>query len=263
MNAPARVFCALQFVGFCLISAQSEEVSTTLNFVNEAGVNEVGISLTIPEFETGNDTTNLTGTVDVTLEIDPSSGVVTELSFTGGAASGTPITLAGDSTNVFNPGSYSFTSTVLTGTANTLSPPGPVSNSPGMGDYDAALHELIINGGVLSGSVNSLFVNETVNQNFGTSPGERHRFRNGKHRRHVSPRLVGREYCGLRPGCGPAGKLDHRRSGWRCYSNFRRKWNAEGRGAGERSLPAADPRVFSVSADRHERQQHQPGLRRF
>ena len=145
-------------------------VSTTLNLVDEPNVNTLAISLAIPEFETGNDTTDLNGTVEATLQIDPVNGVVSQLTFTGGAISGTPITLAGNSTLLINPGSYSFNSNVLSGRVNTIAPPGSVDNVPGAGDFSAARHELAINGGVLSGLLSSTFVNENVNQDFAANP---------------------------------------------------------------------------------------------
>ena len=145
-------------------------VSTTLNLVDEPNVNKLAISLAIPEFETGNDTTDLSGTVEATLQIDPVDGVVSQLTFTGGAISGTPITLAGNSTLLINPGSYSFNSNVLSGRVNTIAPPGSVDNVPGAGDFSAARHELAINGGVLSGLLSSTFVNENVNQDFAANP---------------------------------------------------------------------------------------------
>ncbi|MDB4687690.1 discoidin domain-containing protein [Akkermansiaceae bacterium] len=145
-------------------------VSATLNLVDEPNVNTLAISLAIPEFETGNDTTDLSGTVEATLQIDPVNGVVSQLTFTGGAISGTPITLAGNSTLLINPGGYSFNSNVLSGRINTIAPPGSVDNVPGAGDFSAARHELAINGGVLSGLLSSTFVNENVNQDFAANP---------------------------------------------------------------------------------------------
>lgn len=161
---------ALMFLVLLSSTERAEGVATTLALVDEGGVNELAISLSIPNFESSNDTTNLSGSAVATIDIDPVTGVVTELTFTGGAVSGTPIVLAGDSDfgNAF--GSYSFGSTVLTGSVNTPVPPGVVDNAPGVGDFGSAQHELTINGGTLSGDVISILGNQVVNQDFGASP---------------------------------------------------------------------------------------------
>ncbi|NNC90808.1 MAG: hypothetical protein HKN82_20325 [Akkermansiaceae bacterium] len=170
MTPGARITRFTALLGLLIQSAAGEFVSTTLNLVNEANVNELLITLSIPDFESSSDITNVSGTAEVALEIDPSTGTVTQLTFTGGSVTGTPISLNGNHNFGSLVGTYSFNSTDLFGTVNTPAPPGVVDNAPGIGDFDSARHEVIINGGVLSGSVDSLLGNQPVNQDFSTDP---------------------------------------------------------------------------------------------
>ena len=72
---PSKIFavCVAGMVWLGMPHTKAEIVSTTLNLVNENDVNVLAVSLAIPQFETGNDTTRLSGTADATLQIDPAT----------------------------------------------------------------------------------------------------------------------------------------------------------------------------------------------
>ena len=156
---------------FCLSQlAQAEVVSTTLNLVSEATFNELGVTIDIDNFQSSSDTSTLTGTVEITIDFDPITGEVFTLDLTGGTISGSQVNFAGNHNSGAVVGSYTLMSNNMAGEPNTIAPPGIVTDNPGFGDFVAADHELIINSGTFTGSVNTIAGNQPVNEDLSVNP---------------------------------------------------------------------------------------------
>jgi len=118
-----------------------------LTLVNEAGYNSMNVRLDIPLFGSQTRTSTITGTVLATLAIDPATNRTPELSISDGVISGTPVSF---SMSVFLLGSVKINSSTIGGTAFTTTPPGPVD--PPTGNFDATLHQFVMNQGTLTGT---------------------------------------------------------------------------------------------------------------
>lgn len=141
------------------------EGTATLNVVEEEGFNTIDLDLNPPLLSASSDSTNLTGTVQVRLEIDPENDQVSEITVLDADLEGTPIKLAAGNAGA----NYSFESEGLGATLMTPNPPGIVD--PATGEFDASEHELTVNRGVMSGEIFILFVaNETVDFDFASAP---------------------------------------------------------------------------------------------
>ena len=87
------------------------------------------------------DTTDLSGTVDIQINLNPQTGEITELTFTGGSFFGTNI---GFDFGFFG----SISGTNLGGTIETPSPPGSVIGV----DFPASEHDITLNSGEITGT---------------------------------------------------------------------------------------------------------------
>ena len=121
-----------------------------LTLVDETGLNEVDIDLTVSGFGSSNDTSDLSGTIEVQLNLSPATGNTDEMTILSADVTGTDVTL--DSGNFL--ASYSFESKDLGFTAFTPVAPGIVD--PSNGEFDSSQHELTVNRGILEGEARSI-----------------------------------------------------------------------------------------------------------
>lgn len=144
-----------------------EPVTTTLEITPEPGFNSIEITLAPPILDSSSDTTDLTGSLEVELDIDPDNDQVSALTIINGTATGTPLSL---SASTFFVGSYDFNSTSIGAVIETPSPPGAVD--PATGEFDASEHSLTVNNGSLSGSISIplLGVDDMVDFDFAALP---------------------------------------------------------------------------------------------
>lgn len=142
----------------------------TLTLLDEDGVNEVAIELDVEEIGDSDDTSNLTGTLEVEVNISPSTSSTDEFSIISANVSGSDIELSAVRTIFFNPvAEYDITGTGLGFTAETTNPPAMVD--PATGEFDAADHSITVNEGVLDGSANTVLTDEIeVTFNFADQP---------------------------------------------------------------------------------------------
>jgi hypothetical protein len=144
-----------------------ETVNTTLEITPEPGFNSIEITLAPPVLDLSSDTTDLSGSLEVELEIDPDGDQVSALTIINGSATGTPLSL---SASTFFVGSYDFNSTEIGAAIETPAPPGAVD--PATGEFDASEHSLSVNSGTLSGSISIplLSIDEMVDFDFAAVP---------------------------------------------------------------------------------------------
>ena len=147
----------------------------TLTLADENGANEVDIEISVSlnninlESE---DSADLTGTIDVQLNINPGTGKTDELTILSANVEGGDINLSAEERVLpFLPpvAEYDFSGTGLGFTAETTTPPGAVD--PETGEFDASDHSVTVNRGMLNGSANTALTEETaVMYDFGTAP---------------------------------------------------------------------------------------------
>jgi hypothetical protein len=127
-----------------------------LTLVDEAGFNEVDIGLDVSGIGSSNDTSDLSGTIEVQLNISPATVTSNEMTILSADVSGTDVTL--DASLPFGLASYSFESKDLGFTAFTPEAPGIVD--PLTGEFDASQHELTVNRGTLKGEASTLLTGD-------------------------------------------------------------------------------------------------------
>jgi len=159
---PLTIACSL----FPSLFLFGETVSTTLEITPEPEFNSIEITIAPPVLPLSGDNTNLSGSLEVELEIDPDSDQVSALTIINGTASGTPLSLS--ASNFL--GSYDFSSTEIGAGVETLTPPGAVD--PTTGEFDASEHSLTVQSGTLFGSISIplLDIDEIVDFDFATEP---------------------------------------------------------------------------------------------
>ncbi len=121
-----------------------------LTLVDEAGANEVDIDLDVSNIGSSNDTSDLSGTIEVQLNISPVTATTDEMTILSADVNGTDVTL--DAGGFL--ANYSFQSKNLGFTAFTPQAPGIVN--PSNGEFDASQHELTANRGTLEGEAYTL-----------------------------------------------------------------------------------------------------------
>jgi hypothetical protein len=146
------------------LPALGAEQITTLDLVDEAGYNTVSLTIDVPLIGSSSDTTNLSGSLQVRLGIDPSTDEVGELTILTGNVTGTGVTLS--KSGLF--GSYNVSSTSLGATLASPAPPGVVD--PPTGNFDATQHTFTINSGTLGGSFTVLGTTTPIALDFATAP---------------------------------------------------------------------------------------------
>ncbi|MGJ8698029.1 MAG: hypothetical protein ACSHYF_17045 [Verrucomicrobiaceae bacterium] len=152
MKYPA--FLATFALAHTLLVAQPNTANLTL--VDESGFNELDISvraLTLND----SDTAILTGFINISLNIDPLTGKTDQLGVTESEVAASDVS--------FNLSNFLLSAELdakgLMGTASTPGGTSPVNEA---GEFDAALHEVTINSGTLSGEANGDPINNDISE---------------------------------------------------------------------------------------------------
>lgn len=119
----------------------------TLTLVDENGFNEVDIDLDVAIAGASDDTSSLTGTVEVQVNVTPDLSSTSELTILSADVSGSDISL---SRSFLFTSLYSLRGENLRFSAETTSPPGLVDVTNG--EFDASQHEITVDQGTFSGS---------------------------------------------------------------------------------------------------------------
>lgn len=155
-----KVFRSLPLFAPLLVFAQEPNVAS-LTLVQENGLNQFDITVGAQGLR-DSDKTNLSGTAEITLNIDPSSGTTdslfinganitaTDMNFTLSTLFGLVVIAELDAQN-------------LKGTAGT--PLGSAPVNPATGEFDAALHTFTLNDGTISGEAPDSSVNNNISEN--------------------------------------------------------------------------------------------------
>ncbi|MFP6879679.1 MAG: hypothetical protein VCA34_01935 [Roseibacillus sp.] len=156
----------LSGVLFAILPLHAETVFSTLTITPGGEFNSIELEIVPPALPSDSDATDLDGTLDVKLEINPDTNQVSEMTVIDGDATGSAIHLSGS--NFL--GNYDFTSSELGAEVITPVPPGIVD--PLTGEFDASAHQLTVNAGVLSGSiaVPLLGIDEEIAFDFSAAP---------------------------------------------------------------------------------------------
>lgn len=132
-----------------------------------AGVNRLNVTVTgtaSGQTATDTETTDVTGTIDSSINADPTTGATTQMTITSGNISLSNMNFV---LRVFVIVTVAdVTTSGLGGTAFTLAPPAPVTPNASGGTFDASLHSILINRGTVSGTA----LGNPVNEDFATSP---------------------------------------------------------------------------------------------
>ena len=129
------ILAFLLLPAFLILPASATPATATLTAVNETGFNRINLEFEPPVLPTGSDTSQLTGTIEILLEIDPATDEVSEMSIIDGNIQGSPVEMSG---STFFVGSYNLESSSLDAILDTPNPPGIVD--PTTGDFDSAQH---------------------------------------------------------------------------------------------------------------------------
>ena len=133
-----------------------------LILVDEGGANEVDIELEISLGAINlksDDTSDLTGNIDVELNINPGTATTDEFTILSADVQGSDIELSAQERILFAVvAEYDFTGTGLGFTAETTTPPGRVNVETG--EFDASDHSVTVDHGLLNGSADSLATEE-------------------------------------------------------------------------------------------------------
>jgi hypothetical protein len=151
----------------CFGTWQVHAVPATANLilVDESGFNAIDIAIDVPVVGGSSDTSEVSGTVAVELEIDPLTDEVTELTVVDGNVSGSGVEF---SRNIIV-ARYDVTASSIGAVLSTPDPPGVVDGPTG--DFDAAQHWFTINSGELEGEVRAGFETTVIPPvNFADAP---------------------------------------------------------------------------------------------
>ncbi len=132
--------------------------SSQLRLVNEAGFNQINVTVDPGSGLADTDVTTLSGTVDAQFDIDPIAGTASQLTLSNGRATGTNMTFS--RSTLF--GGYNINATDLSSTLYTIVPPGTVNPVDGL--FAANQHRFDIDQGNITGSTNGLIGNNTINE---------------------------------------------------------------------------------------------------
>ncbi|MFT6864566.1 MAG: hypothetical protein ACJAVK_003134 [Akkermansiaceae bacterium] len=150
----------LLLLASCPVFLPGQSVNqATLTLVEEAGFNEVEIELDISNFGDSDDTSVLSGTLEVQVNISPIVATTDQLTILSADVSGSDIELK---SRTFI-SSYEFTGTNLGFTATTIIPPGIVD--PATGGFEANQHAVSTTRGLLRGEADTL-ITEPIDVDF-------------------------------------------------------------------------------------------------
>lgn len=138
-----------------------------LTTVNENNFNQITLEFEPPVLPNGEDTTTLSGTIEVLLEIDPATDQVSEMTIVDGEIEGSPVEI---SESAFLIGSYDLESSILGASLVTLDPPGLVD--PDSGEFDSSQHSFTVTSGTLGGNISAplLGLDENLSFDFAELP---------------------------------------------------------------------------------------------
>ncbi len=141
----------------------------TLTLVSDASNNKLQVTLAIPSVAASNtQTTTVTGTMNVSTDVDSATGATSALTLTGGNIAMSNMHFVLYAYIFFKAADISTAS--MAGTVYTPQPvPAPVTPNANGGTFDAALHHLIINSGTIGGTAGYPSA-APVNVNFADSP---------------------------------------------------------------------------------------------
>jgi autotransporter-associated beta strand protein len=129
-----------------------------LRLVNEAGFNQINVTVDPGSGLADTDVTTLSGTVDAQFDIDPLASTISQLTLSNGRATGTNMNFS--RSTIF--GGYNINATDLSSTLYTIVPPGTVNPVDGL--FAANQHRFDIDQGNITGSTNGLIGNNTINE---------------------------------------------------------------------------------------------------
>lgn len=144
---------------FPLVASAQEPNIGSLTLVEEAGFNQFDITVGASG-ASDRDRTSLTGTAEVALNIDPTSGTTDSLVITGADISATDMNFTLRAFFIITVASLNAEN--LKGTADTPLGFGPVNRETGK--FDAALHTFTLNEGTISGEALDNPVNSDVSE---------------------------------------------------------------------------------------------------
>ena len=160
------ILALLLLPAFLILPASATPATATLTAVNEAGFNRITLEFEPPVLPAGSDTSRLSGTIEVLLEIDPETDEVSEMSIIEGNIQGSEIEM---SASVFLLGSYDLESSTLDAILDTPNPPGIVN--PATGEFDSSQHSFTVVSGDLSGEISTLLTGTSeISFNFADAP---------------------------------------------------------------------------------------------
>lgn len=139
-----------------LLRAELVDVVLTLS-PPTTSENSIELQITAP-LASAPDQSEVSGTVNARIDIDPTTGEISSLELLSGNISGTPVSFSATSFLA----SYNVATSALGGTVDTPNAPAPVT----AGQSAADLHEFTINSGTLTGSARLGPTNTPVSQNF-------------------------------------------------------------------------------------------------
>ncbi len=150
------------------MSVQAFTGNGTLTLVTPAtGVNKLNVTVTATasgQTTSDTETSNVTGTIDGSINADPTTGATTELTITSGNISLSNMNFV---LRVFVIVTVAdVTTSGLGGTAFTPAPPAPVTPNASGGTFNASLHRILINRGTVSGTA----LGNPVSSDFSTAP---------------------------------------------------------------------------------------------
>jgi len=146
---PAGSLLCLLLIQVTLTSPGSATPATAqLAAVSEAPFNQITLEFEPPVLPKGEDTTTLSGAIEVLLEIDPATDQVSEMTIVDGEIEGSSVEI---SESAFLIGSYDLESSILGASLATLDPPGLVD--PNSGEFDSAQHSFTVTSGTLGGNI--------------------------------------------------------------------------------------------------------------
>ena len=167
MNKRLSIFTA--FLLAFAFKTSSEELPVTFNLDSSSSL---GLELSVSDFLPSPDTsiTPLTGTMEATINIEPTSGDISQFSFTGGTVSMQPLSLELSGGFGLFATRLNFDTSTITLTPTTLAPPGLVDTASGQ--LNASEHNLVPTTGIIATQIRSFLVNETQIYNVDTPPDD-------------------------------------------------------------------------------------------
>lgn len=149
----STVNCPLPLLYFglgSLLAGQSPN-EATLTFVDREDANQIEIKLNVSNFGASEDTTTVSGTMEVRVNLSAATATTDEFTILSAEARGSDLELAARS-GLF--ARYDLTGEDLALTITTPDPPGVVD--PATGEFDAAQYEVTTTGGSIRGTADSL-----------------------------------------------------------------------------------------------------------